>query len=37
MVYGYHDLNADLVWLVIREKLPVLRAELEAALPPTTP
>ena len=33
LVHGYHSLDPDLVWVVITEKLPVLRNELEAALP----
>jgi uncharacterized protein with HEPN domain len=32
LVHGYYDLDADLVWFVIREKLPLLGKELEAAL-----
>jgi uncharacterized protein with HEPN domain len=32
LVHGYHDLDSDLVWLVIKEKLPILRGELEALL-----
>ena len=32
LVHGYFDLDADLVWLVITDKLPVLRSELESAL-----
>lgn len=37
LVHGYHDLDPDLVWLVVTEKLPVLRAELEAALAANPP
>jgi len=37
LVHGYYDLDADLVWLIIKEKLPLLRAELEAALPNEPP
>ena len=33
LVHGYHSLDPDLVWVVITEKLPLLRDELEAALP----
>ena len=40
LVHGYFDLNADLVWAVIADKLPILRSELELALrelpPPKT-
>ena len=32
LVHGYHDLDPDLVWLVVTEKLSVLRDELETAL-----
>jgi len=37
LVHGYLALDADLVWLVIREKLPILRKELEGALPGEPP
>ena len=37
LVHGYYDLDPDLVWLVIREKLPLLGKELEAALPTDSP
>ncbi|MFQ5494138.1 MAG: DUF86 domain-containing protein [Phycisphaerae bacterium] len=33
LVHGYHNLDTHLVWLVIKEKLPALRNELESALP----
>ena len=36
LVHGYHDLDPDIVWLVVKEKLPILRDELEAVLPPDT-
>ena len=36
LVHGYFDLDSDLVWLVIKEKLPILLKELEAALPGET-
>jgi len=32
LVHGYFDLNADLVWLVIVDKLPILCSELESVL-----
>ena len=32
LVHGYFDLDADLVWLVIAVKLPVLQSELESAI-----
>lgn len=32
LVHGYFDLNADVVWLIIAEKLSVLCSELESAL-----
>ena len=34
LVHGYHDLDPDIVWLVVTEKLPILRDELEKVLPP---
>ena len=33
LVHGYHTLDPDIVWLVIQEKIPILRAELDAMLP----
>ncbi len=40
LVHGYFDLNADLVWSVIADKLPILRDESELVLrdlpPPKT-
>lgn len=33
LVHGYHELDPDIVWSVIKDKLPILRAELEAVLP----
>lgn len=33
LVHGYHELDSDIVWRVITDKLPVLRAELEVVLP----
>lgn len=33
LVHGYHELDPDIVWRVIKDKLPILRAELEVALP----
>ena len=32
LVHGYYNLDPDLVWLVIKEKLPILRGELETLL-----
>lgn len=32
LVHGYFDLDADVVWLVLKEKLPILQNELEVAL-----
>lgn len=32
LVHGYFDLNTELVWLVLKEKLPILLSELEAAI-----
>ena len=37
LVHGYHDLDADVVWLVIKDKLPILRDELEGVLPGQSP
>jgi len=34
LVHGYYVLDPDLVWLIIEEKLPILRGELEAMLGP---
>lgn len=33
LVHGYHQLDPDVVWSVIRDKLPILRTELEGMLP----
>ncbi len=41
LVHGYFDLNAELVWRIVADKLPVLQSELESTLrelpPPESP
>ena len=33
LVHGYHALEPDIVWYIVKEKLPALRDELEAIFP----
>ena len=34
LVHGYHELDPEVVWYIVKEKLPPLRSELEGLLEP---